>query len=79
MNTSEKLNRNHGFGLISLIIMLAMVGFIFWLMNKSLSRTFSPTGESSSDSGSPAQGILAPINAAKDAKNLIESRYQAEP
>ena len=69
---SDKLKQ--GFGLISLIIMLAMIGLIFWLMNKSLSKTFSPNTGSSDDS-SPTQGILAPINAAKDAKSLIESRY----
>ena len=68
MNRGEKLNR--GFGLISLIIMLAMVGLIFWIMNKKF--------ESGEIGSGNAQGILAPINAAKDAKNLIESRYNSE-
>lgn len=71
------MKNKKGFGLISLIIMLAMVGLIFWLMNKSLSKTFNPITDSP-EGGSSVQGITAPINAAKDAKNLIESRYNSE-
>ncbi len=66
---AKDMKNKKGFGLISLIIMLAMVGLIFWIMNKSLLKT----GDSSAE-----QGILAPINAAKEAKALIESRSNSE-
>ncbi len=68
------MNQKRGFGLFSLVISLAMIGLIFWLMNESLSKSLG--GDNGEGVG---QGLLAPIEAAKKAKDLVEKRSQIVP
>lgn len=61
----------------SLISILIAVGFIVWFSVQSLNRMQSnPTVQDGGSLGSEESGggILAPIEEAKNAKDLIESR-----
>ena len=60
--------------LFSLIALLLVAGVMVWWSTKDIERTLAPvTGEGIEENGATSGTGMAPIDAAKNAKGLIES------